>query len=75
MKELYEMKLHDTLNVGDYTEVLRVPGGWIYQYNVPDHTGIFACTRQFVPFSDEFALGDNEYQLEPPPPFPSMKGE
>lgn len=29
-EELYKMKLHETLHLGESVIVLRVPGGWIY---------------------------------------------
>jgi len=45
MKELYELKLHETCQESG-VHVLRVPGGWIYTTNTYRST--------FVPFSNEF---------------------
>lgn len=67
MEKIYEMKLHDEICLDLYTNVLRVPGGWIYQYST-EWTG----TSQFVPFSDEFQPRESESLLDPPPPFPSI---
>jgi hypothetical protein len=55
-EEVYKMKIHDSLMVkcskdNDVAtfDVLRVPGGWIYnQYSVCD-----VMTSTFVPFSDK----------------------
>lgn len=73
--ELYKMKLHDaivlgTTKVGDrdgITEVIRVPGGWMYiltirEYLTEPGTGIqpikrnmaMSSTSVFVPFNVEF---------------------
>lgn len=44
-KELYEMELHETKNINDFWQVLRVAGGWIYRFSDGD---------VFVPFNNEF---------------------
>lgn len=52
--KLYEMKLGEIVVIEDttiFTEVIRVPGGWIYRsldkyYNV--------LSAVFVPFNNEF---------------------
>lgn len=53
-KELYSMKLGDTLNVGPSLQILRVPGGWIY-YHIYYHTNWGQeVGSTFVPFNNEF---------------------
>jgi hypothetical protein len=42
---IYTMKLHEMLKVNNYIDVMRVPGGWIYEFDseryvfVPEHGG------------------------------------
>ena len=53
--ELYKMKLHEIITFG-YVQIMRVPGGWIYDrytYTHPE-TNDFVCTSVFVPFNNEF---------------------
>ena len=56
-KELYAMELHDKVFIEeDSFEVLRVPGGWIYNQWVPatrgedEEDGTFRMTSCFVPY-------------------------
>ena len=42
-KSVYDLELHEATVVDDYTHAVRVPGGWIYQFQKP--TGIV-----FVPY-------------------------
>ena len=60
-RKLYEMKLHESLEVGDaYTYILRVPGGWLYNLTgeyVQDERGggeYLYLPPVFVPFNSEF---------------------
>lgn len=41
MKTIYELDLHESLEIEDGIVVMRVPGGWIYE-------------AVFVPYDDEF---------------------
>ena len=43
--DLFQMKLHDTFNMGWY-RITRVPGGWLYQHEDASPT--------FVPLDNEF---------------------
>jgi len=64
MKDIYTMKLHERFDLdhnessfADFTEVLRVPGGWIYvNYSdikpAPDDFSCFNMTSTFVPWHD-----------------------
>lgn len=46
-QELLDMKLHETIDVDKHIVILRVFGGWIYQFNCPPEDGTSYCT--FVP--------------------------
>lgn len=52
---IYHMKLHETIIAADarslFTEVLRVPGGWIYQ-SFDKSTQVMGMV--FVPWHNEF---------------------
>jgi len=54
-KKLYEMGLHSDYNLDDRTNVLRVPGGWVYRWN--RSTG---AATTFVPFDNEFHPGESK---------------
>ena len=43
-KTIWNLKLHEKMNVGEFVWVLRVPGGWLYGWG-EDTT--------FVPYSEE----------------------
>ena len=47
MNKLYELKLHETMQVTANQSAMRVPGGWIY------YTKNSSC---FVPFTTELNL-------------------
>jgi len=56
-KDIYMMKLHETVHIDNYTAVRRVPGGWIYvemMTDVEHQTGVTNSTSTFVPFNNEF---------------------
>lgn len=66
-KNLYNMGMGDVLPVNDSLCVLRVPGGWIYNFDAD--RGIIKNTGRpvvdgyiekyvFVPFSDEYLVAD-----------------
>jgi len=54
MENIYEMKLHQTLRLDIYTEVLRVAGGWIYTIYSSNEEAINKPTSVFVGFNNEF---------------------
>lgn len=56
IEELYNMKLHDTIDTGVY-DILRVPGGWLYTL-----FGDKTTTTTFIPFNNEF-LNINNKQI------------
>ena len=47
-KDIYDLELHETTNIGMFTEVLRVPGGWIYTIS----SGI-TTSSVFIPYSQK----------------------
>jgi hypothetical protein len=63
--DIYNMKLHDVINPvipGKDTQIIRVPGGWIYyEYTMdqqPTATGVwvdnYRPTSVFIPYHNEF---------------------
>ena len=48
-KTIYNLKLHEALNINDRLSVRVVPSGWIY---TQEWQG--SLTSSFVPFSNEF---------------------
>ncbi len=52
IKSIYDLRLHEKLNLDKYTFVLRVPGGWIYQTSEPRYE--WDNMAVFVPFNKEF---------------------
>lgn len=51
-KTLYAMDLHDELQEGSNLFIMRVPGGWIYNYFNSENGEPICAT--FVPFHNEF---------------------
>ena len=53
MKSIYELELHETLELevnSGHLAITRVPGGWVYEKRVP---GV-SVSITFVPFNAEF---------------------
>jgi len=48
--ELYDLRIGEKWKPSDYSQYLRVPGGWVYE-NWDDNS--FGTTI-FIPYSDEF---------------------
>ena len=61
MEDIYNMKLHEEIGVGDYT-ILRVPGGWIYKRIWEGCISIV-----FVPYSTEFDFRPSTNTRKPHP--------
>lgn len=58
--DIYDMELHQTIQVGPLTTAMRVPGGWIYCHvSWKDEQEV--TTSTFVPLDYEF---QQEKQLE-----------
>jgi len=63
MKELYELQLHESMDIESKTtegvivwyRILRVPGGWIY--SLWDVLKEVYSAPIFVPFNEEFLEG------------------
>lgn len=50
---IYEMKLHDEINIDKYLRVLRVPGGWIYIQDTQMSEKGWSSTSSFVPYNND----------------------
>ena len=53
-RNIYTMKLHETLEIDNGVVVLRVAGGWIYEYYEEQYLYKEIKEMVFVPFSDEY---------------------
>ena len=51
MKTIYELKLHENLQLEDY-QITRVPGGWIYRYWDYDKREYYPSAT-FVPYNND----------------------
>jgi len=51
-EDIYDMDFHESKDINNWQYVLRVPGGWIYQFNSPPDEG--TDYGVFVPFNEEF---------------------
>lgn len=51
---IYEMDLHDEIQLWQGFYVVRVPGGWIYRNDTEQVGGHYASATTFVPFNTEF---------------------
>lgn len=52
---LYELELHQQVNITARISVTRVPGGWIYTFRESST----AFSTSFVPFNNEY-MGNND---------------
>ena len=55
-KNIYTLKLNESVKIDHFTEVTRVPNGWIYSIytDYSSHEGIYNISSVFVPYSEEF---------------------
>lgn len=53
-KDIYNMELHETLEIDNGVVILRVAGGWIYEYYEEQHSHKEIKEMVFVPFNDEY---------------------
>lgn len=59
MKSIYELNLHETLEMSSSLSCIRVPGGWIYNHvsESQDMNGKvvdYYKSSVFIPFDNEF---------------------
>jgi len=54
MNKIYDMKLHDYVEINYVLSAIRVPGGWIYNQFGYDGGKQVIRTSIFVPFNNEF---------------------
>ena len=57
-KTIYDLKLHETLEISGGMVIMRVPGGWLYDCWDYDKSEYKQGT--FVPFSNEFKSKNKE---------------
>lgn len=53
-KKLYDLDLHEEIEITTELSVIRVPGGWIYSELVCG-TDEMSSTLVFVPYNNEFS--------------------
>jgi len=53
MNEIYRMELHETIKIDNFTEVKRVPGGWLYIIRMMFGSEP-VLTTTFIPWHNEF---------------------
>lgn len=59
MEGIYKLKLGEYLNIDEFLDILRVPGGWVYSFReiVDDNKGTeYFYQKVFVPFNNEFMI-------------------
>lgn len=56
MDDIYQMKIHDEIHLGEKVVILRVPGGWIYTTYCD-----MKPTSVFVPYHREFNIDKEKY--------------
>jgi hypothetical protein len=52
-KDLYSMKLHESISINTVLDIVRVPGGWIYRTGIDNGNG-YDLSQSFVPYHNEF---------------------
>ena len=62
-QDVYEMKLHDEIEIWSGAFAIRVPGGWLYRFDQEAEGGLWRQSCAFVPYSDEFS--DDGKQPDP----------
>ena len=63
---IYDMKLHEEIDLGNFISVLRVPGGWIYTTNEGISESGYDASSCFVPYSKEFRPKQIGVEMEKP---------
>ena len=57
MEEIYKLKLGEYLNIDEFLDILRVPGGWVYAFREMVDNGKeteYFYQKVFIPFNAEF---------------------
>ncbi len=59
-KTIYNMNLHDILQIDKSVSAMRVPGAWVYTiYDIETQPATYRRCR--VPYNDEFNSNPSEY--------------
>lgn len=53
MDSIYEMELHEIIDMGE-VEIIRVTGGWVYRAFHDNGFGGYGSSSCFVPFNNEY---------------------
>ena len=53
-KDLYNLKLHDFIEINPVLVVRRVPGGWIYETAIQNGGYGYSVSTCFVPYDNGF---------------------
>lgn len=69
-KSIYDLKLNEQIKIDSNLSILRVPGGWIYEYarqtaNITGRANVeksLAVSCVFVPYNEEFNNKDSAYE-------------
>jgi len=57
-KDIYNMELFESIDLGDGECIKRLPGGWVYESHWQSGDCQWKCNSTFIPFSDEFQVKD-----------------
>lgn len=60
--EILNMKLHQRAYPDSFTEIIRVPSGWIY--NQIHSEGAKSVTSTFVPFETQFRVKELNQEIK-----------
>jgi len=53
--DIYDLELHDEIQIDRYNTVMRVPGGWVYKsFTGTEGVNFKAVGMVFVPTNNEF---------------------
>lgn len=51
-KSIYDLKLNELIQIDTFTDVRRVPGGWMYEYVYHENSEILSSSCVFVPYNE-----------------------
>jgi len=53
-EKMCKMEMHEVISLGNRTDVMRVPGGWIYGTESFDHGNKVGVSCCFVPYVSKY---------------------
>lgn len=58
--DIHSMDLFDSFTISSFRNLVRVPGGWVYELFIEKNKGQFSSSTTFIPYNNEFInIGDN----------------